>query len=166
MFGTGIRGFAIITAAISCGTYAIVCVLLHGSLICAVMAQTVRFLLFWQLPRLWNAFKAPTEIIHSKLTARSSRQSPQLATADVAPGEAERMGTAENETTVPITRTATSPGKGQEKENSTEEEVTAASEQSLAKEKTSLITRFRRNNARGPDRGLSEMEEGAGVLRC
>jgi len=153
MFGTGTRGFAIITILISSGTYAVVFGLLHQE-----YQRTVSSFLY-KCTQL--ALRAPREIFKPKLIAKKFQQG--VGTKQGIPGQeiCERQNIAADDIIEPIARNSSQSTKGKRKEPLAEEVVAEASQQSLAKGRPSVIDRFQVNDiADELNQILSKMEEG------
>ena len=158
MFGTGTRGFAIITTTVSCGTYAIVITLLHAPPLPVILTSLKKHLL-WETLHKWieKALNLVGSILKQRPMLGSSQKGSQVETAGADPGAQQSEATAKAEGATPIVRTAAASATMKEKEKRTEEEVLNASRESLAKGGTSLVTIFRRKK---PLEQVGDMEKG------
>jgi hypothetical protein len=165
MFGTGTRGFAIITTLISSGTYAVVFGLLHPPSRQTIAALLMRFTVPEFLQR-WvhEALEAFRKILNLNLKAENAPNGSESGNGDVTRDHGDEQDVEDSDDIAVIARTSTKSSKGKRKEGRTEEEVQNASQQSLATGKTSLITRFRGNKSKEPDHELGEIHDGGATL--
>lgn len=142
MFGTGTRGFAIITTVISCGTYAVVFGLLQQPPYQFPAALSSKALLLAPLSK-WSQ-----DILNSlKRTIQGNSQNGKPRTAPNAKKGKKIEKDQGHSPNIHMAMASASKGKG--KETTTDEEVPDSGPQVAAKGTSSIINRFRR--AKGPE---------------